>query len=236
MQAPLPSAAQGQFHIALIGNPNTGKTTIFNNLTGLRQRTGNYPGVTVTRKMGQLRLKRATAELIDLPGTYSLSAHSPDERVVIDVLNGRFQGMGKPDVVLFVADATNLRRNLFLASQVATLKIPMVLVLNQWDAVEPSGQRIDLNLLKGRLNIPVIPTVGTKNIGTEDIIEAIESQSDEPRFLPEITWPPSMEKAMESLKSSLPCIDEEVLSESESHRLLFDTHSAEIQRLKVSPG
>lgn len=235
MQSSPALIAQGNLHVALIGNPNTGKTTIFNNLTGMRQRTGNYPGVTVSSKIGQLRLKRATAELIDLPGTYSLSAHSPDERVVIDVLNGRFQNMGKPDVVLFIADATNLRRNLFLASQVATLKIPMVLILNQWDAVEPSGQRIDLNLLKGRLNIPVIPTVGTKDQGTDEIIKAIESQMEQPRFLPEIQWPASMDKAMERLRSSLPCIDEERLSESETHRLLFDTHSAEIQRLKVSP-
>ena len=227
--------AQRKFHIALIGNPNTGKTTIFNNLTGLRQRTGNYPGVTVTRKIGQLRLKRASAELIDLPGTYSLSAHSPDERVVIDVLNGRFQEMGKPDVILFIADATNLRRNLFLASQVATLKIPMMLILNQWDAVAPSGQQIDLNLLKGRLNIPVSPTIGTKDQGTDKIIEAIESLTDEPRFLPEIKWPQSMDMAMEHLRVSLPCIEEEMLSESETHRLLFDTHSAEIQRLRVSP-
>ena len=235
MPTPAPPIARSKLHIALIGNPNTGKTTIFNNLTGMRQRTGNYPGVTVTRKIGLLQLKRTTAELIDLPGTYSLSAHSPDERVVIDVLNGRFQDLGKPDMVLFVADATNLRRNLFLASQVATLKIPMILILNQWDAVEPSGQKIDLNLLKGRLNIPVIPTVGTRNFGTEAIIEAIENHTQEARFLPEITWPTSMDKAMESLRYSLPCIDEGELSESETHRLLFDTHSAEIQRLRASP-
>ena len=81
--------------IALIGNPNTGKSTIFNNLTGMRQKTGNYPGVTVSRKVGIMRIGNVSAELIDLPGTYSLSAHSPDERVVIDVLNGRFQETGK---------------------------------------------------------------------------------------------------------------------------------------------
>ena len=145
METATTEAPSRHIRIALIGNPNTGKSTIFNNLTGLRQKTGNYPGVTVTRKGGTMQLGDVTAELIDLPGTYSLSAHSPDERVVIDVLNGRFAEIGKPDYVLFVADAANLRRNLFLASQIATLDIPMVLILNQWDAVAPSGQQIDLN-------------------------------------------------------------------------------------------
>lgn len=235
METVAPPAPPRTLRIALIGNPNTGKSTLFNNLTGLRQKTGNYPGVTVSRKAGTMRLGNSTAELIDLPGTYSLSAHSPDERVVIDVLNGRFKEIGKPDILLFVADATNLRRNLFLASQVATLKIPMVMILNQWDSVASSGQQIDLNLLKGRLLIPVIPAIGTKDKGTEEIKAAISQLLEEPRFLPEIQWPESMQSAVKHLKATLPCVGEEILSESETHRLLFDTHSAEVQRLKVSP-
>tara|TARA_Y100000588_G_scaffold62392_2_gene61823 strand:+ start:8529 stop:10757 length:2229 start_codon:yes stop_codon:yes gene_type:complete len=230
MQAP-----SRTIRIALIGNPNTGKSTIFNNLTGLRQKTGNYPGVTVSRKIGTMKIGDVSAELIDLPGAYSLSAHSPDERVVIDVLNGRFKEIGKPNYVLFVADAANLRRNLFLASQVATLKIPMVLILNQWDAVAPSGQQIDLNLLKGRLNIPVIPAIGTKDKGSTEIKKAVESLMEEPKFLPEIRWPESMHLALDHLNASLAIEDKDFLSDSETHRLLFDTHSAEIQRLKVSP-
>lgn len=228
-------APERTVRIALAGNPNTGKSTIFNNLTGLRQRTGNYPGVTVTRKAGTMKLREGSAELIDLPGTYSLSAHSPDERVVIDALNGRFEEIGKPDIVLFVADAANLRRNLFLASQIATLNIPMVMILNQWDSVAPSGQQIDLNLLQGRLKVPVIPAIGTKNKGTSEIIEAIESLLVEPRYLPEIQWPKSMELAVNHLKASLPCIENDLLSKSETHRLLFDTHSAEVSRLKMGP-
>ncbi|MCZ6674591.1 MAG: ferrous iron transport protein B [Verrucomicrobia bacterium] len=235
MEVAVSPAPKRTLRIALIGNPNTGKTTIFNNLTGLRQRTGNYPGVTVSRKAGTMKLGDTTAELLDLPGTYSLSAHSPDERVVIDVLNGRFEEIGKPDLILFVADATNLRRNLFLASQVATLKIPMVLILNQWDSVARSGQQIDLNLLKGRLAVPVIPTVGTKGKGTEEIKKAVIQLMEEPKLLPEIKWPESMKLAIDHLKATLPCVGEELLSESETHRLLFDTHSAEVQRLKVSP-
>jgi ferrous iron transport protein B len=234
MEASVLPALQRNIRIALIGNPNTGKSTIFNNLTGLRQKTGNYPGVTVTRKGGTIKLGDSTAELIDLPGTYSLSAHSPDERVVIDVLNGRFEEIGKPDIILFVADASNLRRNLFLASQVATLNIPMVMILNQWDSVASAGQQIDLNLLKGRLMVPVIPTVGTKNQGTNEIKEAILSLIESPKFLPEIQWPESMTLAVDHLKASLPCVGDQLLSKSETHRLLFDTHSAEVQRLKVS--
>ena len=234
MEAPLSKAPAGTLRIALVGNPNTGKSTIFNNLTGLRQKTGNYPGVTVSSKAGTMKLGKQEADLIDLPGTYSLSAHSPDERVVIDALNGRFTEIGKPDVILFIADATNLRRNLFLASQVATLRIPMILILNQWDSVASSGQQIDLNLLKGRLKVPVIPTIGTKGKGTEEIKQAILGILEEPQFLPEIQWPTSMNSAIEHLKASLPCVDHKLLSESETHRLLFDTHSAEIQRLKVT--
>lgn len=236
MEAVASPAPVRTIRIALIGNPNTGKSTLFNNLTGLRQRTGNYPGVTVTRKVGIMKLGQATkAELIDLPGTYSLSAHSPDERVVIDVLNGRFKEIGKPDLVLFVADAANLRRNLFLASQVATLNIPMALILNQWDAVARTGQQIDLNLLKGRLRIPVITAIGTKGKGTGEIKQAVEELLEEPKFLPEIQWPASMDLAVDHLKVNLPCVGQDMLSKSETHRLLFDTHSAEIQRLKVTP-
>lgn len=234
MDSATPTAPSRTLRIALIGNPNTGKSTLFNNLTGLRQKTGNYPGVTVSRKAGIVKLSSGEAELIDLPGTYSLSAHSPDERVVIDVLNGRFKEIGKPDIILFVADAGNLRRNLFLASQVATLKIPMILILNQWDSVAKSGQQIDLNLLKGRMEIPVIPTIGTKGQGTEEIKQAIIGLLEEPKCLPEIQWPESMKSAMDHLKVSLPCVGDELLSESETHRLLFDTHSAEVLRLKVT--
>ena len=110
----------------------------------------------------------------------------------------------------------------------------MVMILNQWDSVAPSGQQIDLNLLKGRLMLPVIPAIGTKDKGTKEIIEAVESLLENPKYLPEIHWPKSMASAVEHLKATLPCVGEELLSESETHRLLFDTHSAEVQRLRVS--
>ena len=116
--------------VALVGNPNTGKSTLFNALTGLRQRVGNYPGVTVARKSGTCDLGDGQkVELVDLPGLYSLAAASPDEQVVIDALSGNIAGDRRPDAVVMVVDATNLLRNLFLASQVAELGLPLVLVL-----------------------------------------------------------------------------------------------------------
>ena len=133
VSTPPPSAAP-TVRIALIGNPNTGKTTLFNRLTGTRQRVGNYPGVTVEKKAGVLQLGTRTASLIDLPGAYSLAAASADERVAIDVLGGRLLDGVKPDVVLCVVDATNLMRNLFLVSQIADTGLPIVIALNMTDA------------------------------------------------------------------------------------------------------
>ena len=121
-----PHTGTDQRHtIALVGNPNTGKTTLFNGLTGLFQHVGNYPGVTVERKSGRLRLSDdRTVDLVDLPGTYSLAAHAPDEMIVADVLLGRLPGEPKVDAVLAIVDASNLYRNLYLVSQVLELGCP----------------------------------------------------------------------------------------------------------------
>ena len=144
--------------VALVGNPNTGKSTLFNALTGLRQRVGNYPGVTVARKSGTCDLGDGRkVELVDLPGLYSLAAASPDEQVVTDALAGKIAGERVPDVIVLVADATNLLRNLFLASQLAELGRPAVLVLNQADVAREQGMRIDTVQLSARLGgIPVV--------------------------------------------------------------------------------
>ena len=107
-----------RFTVAVIGNPNTGKTTLFNTLTGLMQRTGNFPGVTVEKKVGTLRLGTRQVNLVDLPGTYSLAASSPDEILATDVLLGQQKGTKLPDAVVVVVDASNLERNLYLATQV----------------------------------------------------------------------------------------------------------------------
>src|SRR5215218_262902 len=130
------SAAPGVITVALVGNPNTGKSTLFSALAGLHARIGNYPGVTVEKKIGRVQWDGHVVELIDLPGTYSISPRSADEMLAVDVLLGRHPDVGPIDAVLCIVDATHLERNLFLASQLLELGVPVVLVLNMWDAAK----------------------------------------------------------------------------------------------------
>ncbi|HEX2076911.1 MAG TPA: ferrous iron transport protein B [Longimicrobium sp.] len=171
----------GVLHVALIGNPNTGKSTLFNALTGMRQRVGNYSGVTVERVEGRYRDGDAVVTLIDLPGTYSLSASSPDEEIALAVLTGHAEGIDRPDVAVVVADAANLERNLFLASQVLELGLPTVVALNQVDAAEAAGIRIDAVELTLELGAPVVPTVATRGEGLDVLKGAIRKAVALPR-------------------------------------------------------
>jgi ferrous iron transport protein B len=160
--------------VAIIGNPNTGKTTLFNALTGLRQRVGNFAGVTVERVEGGFRTadgQRIT--VLDLPGSYSLSAGSPDEQVALEVLLNRDQGHYRPDVVLVVVDAVHLERNLFLASQVLELGVPVVLALNQYDVAQQEGVTIDVPELIHELGVPIVPTVAKRGEGLEPLKKAL---------------------------------------------------------------
>ena len=163
-------AAGGLTYVALAGNPNCGKTTLFNALTGLRHRVGNYAGVTVERKEG--RVKDTSLTVLDLPGTYSLSARSPDEEVARDVLLGRYPPV--PELVVVVVDASNLERNLYLVSQVIDLGLPVVLCLNMVDVAQSVGLRIDAAALERELGIPVIPTVASKGDGLEKLKSRLE--------------------------------------------------------------
>src|SRR5262249_35709584 len=122
--------------VALVGNPNTGKTTLFNALAGMRQRTGNYPGVTVETKKGRLRHAGPPVEIVDLPGTYSPAPRSPDEMLAVDLILGRQPGEPRPDVVVTIVDASNLERNLYLTTQVLELGVPVVVALNMIDVAE----------------------------------------------------------------------------------------------------
>lgn len=160
--------------IALIGNPNCGKTTLFNELTGLRQKVGNYPGVTVEKKEGRILIGQEEVTVLDLPGTYSLSANSPDEKVVTDILFGKISDTPLPDIVIFVADATNLERNLYLLSQVIDLKIPTVVALNMIDRSEEAGITIDTVMLEKEFGIPFIPMVASKRIGIDTLLTACQ--------------------------------------------------------------
>src|SRR5262252_6954988 len=119
--------------VALVGNPNTGKTTLFNALAGMRQRVGNYPGVTVETKKGRMTVHGQTIGLIDLPGTYSLAPRSPDEMVAVDVLLGQIPGEPRPDAIVAIVDASNLERNLYLTSQALELGVPVIVALNMTD-------------------------------------------------------------------------------------------------------
>src|SRR5882724_10555909 len=122
--------------IALVGNPNTGKTTLVNALAGMNQRVGNYAGVTVETKKGKLRHGDLTFDIIDLPGTYSLAPRSPDEMLAVDVILGQNADEPRPDVVITIADASNLERNLYLMSQVLELGVPIIIALNMMDVAE----------------------------------------------------------------------------------------------------
>ena len=143
--------------LALVGNPNCGKTALFNHLTGSRQKVANYAGVTVERKEGRFATEAGRGlRLLDLPGTYSLQPRSPDERVTADVLYGRARGEKRPDLVVCVVDATNLRRNLKLVLAVRRLGLPAVVVLNMADLAEARGLCIDTAALARELGLPVV--------------------------------------------------------------------------------
>lgn len=154
---------------ALIGNPNCGKTSLFNRLTGARAKVANYPGVTVERRSGPLQGLSQPAELLDLPGTYSLFVTSPDEQVARDVILGKIAGEAKPDVLIAVVDATNLRLGLRLVMELKTLNRPMILALNQMDAARSRGISINTAGLARALEMPVVETVAVKREGTDEL-------------------------------------------------------------------
>ncbi|MCU0634006.1 MAG: ferrous iron transport protein B [Gemmatimonadaceae bacterium] len=190
--------------VALIGNPNTGKTTLFNALTGLRQRVGNFAGVTVERVEGTYRAADGrTVAVLDLPGTYSLATASPDEVIAHDILMRRASDGWAPDVIVAVVDATHLERNLFLVSQLLELGDPLVVALNQADAAERDGTRIDVPELSFALGVPVIPTVATRGEGLEPLRRAIDSAVRLPRPSRRFTLPPAVAAAVAPLELRL---------------------------------
>ncbi|HTG43695.1 MAG TPA: ferrous iron transport protein B, partial [Verrucomicrobiae bacterium] len=162
-------------HVALTGNPNSGKTTLFNALTGLRAKVGNYAGVTVERKEGRLlgSAKESPITIIDLPGTYSLSPQSLDEQISRDVLFHRLADVPAPDAIVIVVDASNLQRNLYYATQVIELGYPTVLALNMIDVARNNGHEIDAEQLSRKLGVPVVPLVASERRGVEDLKQQI---------------------------------------------------------------
>ncbi len=164
---------KADIRVALVGNPNTGKSTLFNALTGLNQKIGNFPGVTVDKKIGYSQLPDGRrAEIIDLPGTYSLYPKSRDESIVFSVLAEKNTDL-TPDLVIVIIDATNLKRNLLLYTQVADLKIPVIIALNMMDMAKKAGIGIEINKLAEKLGVPIIPVSARKIEGIDELKTAI---------------------------------------------------------------
>ena len=209
--------------IAVVGNPNSGKSTLFNRLTGLRQRTGNYPGVTVEKHVGTVRLDGAVYELIDLPGMFALSAYSLEERIACDLVMGRMPDMERPAAILAVVDTTHLYQGLYLVQQLLELELPLLVALTMTDAAEASGIRIDIEALERHLGgITVCPVVATTGQGMNALREAIAK-------LPEAAMPAlptfwaELQAASEELAQDLPATVPRV----EVERALID-HNSEL--------
>ena len=210
-------AKRSDASIAVVGNPNSGKSTLFNRLTGLKQRIGNYPGVTVERHIGLLREGDRTIELTDLPGTHSLSAHSLEEHIAVDVIFGRMEGTQAPDGILAVLDATNLYQGLFLVQQLVELELPTVVALTMTDAAEKGGVQVDTAELSALLGVPVYPVVATTGAGLGMLRRALAN-------IKELTPPrrvriwPELTEAAETLARDA----REPLRFAELERLLID--------------
>jgi len=190
--------------VAVAGNPNSGKTTIFNNLTGARQKVGNYPGVTVERKEGTVQHGDLSLNLIDLPGTYSLTAYSEEELVARDYLLNE-----GPDVVVNVIDASSLERNLFFTTELLEIGCPLILVLNMTDVAESRGLSIDTALLSEKLGVPVVTAVGNRNEGMEDILTAIAKvivagERPAPASHTRVNYGPEIEDLISAVSEHLP--------------------------------
>jgi len=215
-------AASRTIRIAVVGNPNTGKSTLFTALVGVRQRVGNYPGVTVEKKTGQLRHDGQTFELIDLPGTYSLAPRSPDEMVTVDVLLGRGAGGPPADVVLSIVDASNLERNLFLTSQVLSLGVPTVLALNMSDLARDRRIEIDVPALAERLGVPVVPIQANRHQGLERLKAALAMAANEEPAPRENPLPAEFQRHAREIGDSLNAARPAPLPHFLVERLLLD--------------
>ena len=174
------AADMGPLHFALIGTPNCGKTALFNALTGSRQKVANYPGVTVERKSGVFQTPGGLrVNLVDLPGTYSLRARSPDEEVTRDFVLGRMAEEARPDLLLCVADATNLRLALRLTIELKRLGKPILLVLNMIDIAKRRGLHIDLQALARELGVPVTTSAAVRRGGVDDLLRRLDEVARE---------------------------------------------------------
>lgn len=226
--------------LALVGNPNTGKSTLFNLLTGLNQKIGNFPGITVDKKLGYAKIdSHRQAEVVDLPGTYSLYPKSRDESIVFEVLADK-TNPSHPEVVVLVADATNLRRNLLLYSQVADLGVPIILALNMMDMAGKEGIKIDVDKLAERLGIQVVAISARSNKGLEQLKQAIANttsiatQSEGTDLL--ILAPEAISEAKEALNTDSDYYALQVLHQHEHLTKLSAQQHEVLEQIKANHG
>ncbi len=216
------SIAEGHdFRVALAGNPNTGKTALFNALTGTYAKVGNYPGVTVESRRGQIRGSDIT--ILDLPGCYSLIARSPEEEIAHDALTSRL-GEVPPDVIIAVVDANNLSRNLYLVQQLAELGRPVVLALNMMDVARQRGVEIDVEALTTATGMPVVPTVATSGEGLQQLVEAVRTARS--TATPSTQWPSLSEDERQVVEQAISDLNSAGAECSLGHTLWLLTSNA----------
>ena len=217
--------------VALVGNPNTGKSTLFSALCGVPTRVGNYPGVTVEKKLGRYRDDGGEVLIVDLPGTYSLSARTMDEMVSVDVLLGRQPDVPKLDVIVAIVDSTNLERNLYLFTQLRQLNIPLVLVLNMWDRVLASDIQVDLAKLSERLGVKVICATASRSSGIQDVKAAIREAASDRDVAAASVFPREFQRESAELRDWLVARGQPVMQEFLVERLLLDIDGVHAQKL-----
>ena len=232
--ATTPVRGTGTLTVALVGNPNTGKSTFFSALCGVPARIGNYPGVTVEKKLGKYRDAQGGVTVIDLPGTYSLAARTLDEKVSVDVLLGRQTDCAAVDVIVVIVDATNLERNLYLFTQLRQLGKPLLLVLNMWDRVQAEGHQIEVEELSRRLGVRVVAVSASRKQGLEAARHAIRQVADEPPAAPHSLFSPLFQQETQQLQAWLEAHGAGAMEPFLVERLILDVggaHAAQLQQL-----
>ncbi len=228
--------ASDRLTVALLGNPNTGKTTLFNALAGLRQRVGNYPGVTVETKKGQMTCCGKVFDVVDLPGTYSLAPRSPDEMVAVDLILGHQEGEKQPDVVVSIVDASNLERNLYLTTQALELGVPVVLALNMMDVAAGQGLRLDVERLAQQMALPVVPLQANKGVGLDRLRQVLAEVASHHPTSAQGQKRPSFPAAFEQEVAALQAMVGEEVAPYLVRRLLLDVGGYTEQRLGQTLG